>query len=216
MLGVPFSLTSAILASQLTPQTVANSALSDALKPALEQVGAALTQVRIDRWKVSRDWKAQLRGDSSSIQQDLSSELPALFHAAQQSPSALSPQLAVVHNIDALYDVLVRIATAASLSGGKTDARVLNDALQRLESARKVASGQMIQAASARDQEFAQYQAAVGVVPPASASISGHPKTIVVDNRIEHRAKHVKPATHRKTIQPASSNAPAPSSGVPQ
>lgn len=172
-------------------------ALNDSLRPALLQVGSALNQVRIDRWKVSRDWKSQLRSDADSIHQDLSSQLPTLFQTAQQSPAALGPQLAVMHNVDALYDVLVRVTTAASIAGAKKDAATLNDVLAGLESARKSAATQLIQAASMRDQELLQFQARMQPSHASERTASGR-KIIIVNNRISHRTKHAKAVQHPK------------------
>jgi predicted component of type VI protein secretion system len=165
-------------------------------------VGSALNQVQVDRWKLSRDLKAQVHSDVGSIQQDLSSELPALFQAAQQSPAALEPQLGVMHNVDALYDVLVRIATTANISGGKIDAAILDNALQRLESARKTAAGQLMQAASTEDQQIARFRASIQAAQAAESSADGQPKTIIVNNSGTHRKRHRKPAPRHK-VAPA-------------
>ena len=196
-----------ILNAQTTPASQPGSAaatpvvpaIHDSLRPALEQVGSALNQVQVDRWKLSHDLKAQVHSDVSSIQQDLSSQLPALFQAAQQSPVALEPQLSVMHNVDALYDVLVRIATTANISGGKTDAAILDNALQRLESARKISAGQLMQAVSAQDQQIARFRASIQA---AESSGDSQPKTIVVNNSDTHRKRHRKAAPRHK-VAPA-------------
>ncbi len=183
-------------------------ALNDFLRPALDQVGSALNQVQIDRWKLSRPLKEQLQGDANSIQQDLSARIPALFQTAQQSPAQLGPQLGVMHNVDALYDVLVRITTAASIAGGKTDVAILDSALQRLESARKTAAAQLLEAASLRDMRITRFQTAAQAVQATGSSANGQPKTIVVNNRIGRRTSHHKAPPHRKAAEPASATSP--------
>lgn len=176
------------------------------LHPALDEVDAALRQIQIERWKVSRDWKSQFSGDANSIQQDLNGTLPGLLQTAQQSPNALQPQYAVMHNVEALYDVLVRLTTAANLTGGKADAFILGNALEHLEAARKAASMQLMQAALLQDQQVAKFQAQLKAAQSSEAA-SEHNKTIVVDNRVTHKAKHRKPS-------PAQTAAPPPQSST--
>jgi hypothetical protein len=189
---------SALQLTSATPPPTPVSTVNDSLRPALIQVGSSLDQVQIDHWKVSREMKGQLHDDVSSIHHDLTSQLPALLHSAQQSPDALAPQLAVMHNVDALYDVLVRIATAAMIAGGNNDAGTLDAAVRQLQSARKVAAGQLMQIAAARDQQIARFQAGIQAAQAAETSPNNRPRTIIVDNSVRHRKKYPKPAPRKK------------------
>ncbi len=189
------------------PATTASEAsINDTLQPALNQVEQALGRVQIDHWKLSRDQKQQLSGDATSIAYDLGSQLPGLFEAVRQSPAALAPQFNVLHNVDALYDVLVRITTTAGLTAGRSDAAILDDALQGLESARKAAAARLLQAASLRDQQYGQIQAQVAATQGSNGSDGA--KKIVVNNRVGVQTQHHK-TTHRK---PSSANGTAASS----
>lgn len=182
--------------------------LQEILRPALEQVGAAAQQVQSDRWKVSREAKSQLRSDLNSIQQDLSSQLPTLFQAAEADSAALEPQLNALHNVDALYDVLVRVSTVANLTASKQDAVLLDDALVRLQSARKTAANQLLLTASHRDRELVKLQAQAASELQGKSASGDHVKTIVVNNHASHRTKHPKVAPHKKTPTVPSSSAP--------
>lgn len=181
--------------------------LDATLQPALRQVGSALRQVQINRWKLSRQWKAQLQNDASSIQQDLSEQLPALMQAGRSSPADLQPQWAVLRNVDALYDVLVRVATAANLSAARDDASVLADALQQLEMARKSATDGLLKAAAQQDHEIVQLRASAQTAQTDHRE-SEHPKRIVVDNDGSHRTRHRRRVSHTKKA-PATSKTPA-------
>ena len=64
-----------------------------------------------------------------------------------------------MQNVDALYDVLVRLTMAADLAEKKPAAALLDSALDRLESARKAATGQLVQAAALQNQQLVQLQA---------------------------------------------------------
>ncbi|MBA2678294.1 MAG: hypothetical protein H0U76_07875 [Ktedonobacteraceae bacterium] len=186
-------------------------AASENLHAALSQVRLALDHVQIDHWKLSRDQKQQLDGDANSIEHDIQSRLPGLFDAVRQSPTALAPQLNVLHNVDALYDVLVRLSTAANLAGGKADAGILDDALQGLESARKIAAAQVLQAVSLRDQQDSQAQAQV-VASQGSTAPEGV-KKIVVNNKVGNRTSHHK-TTHSKPSPTGTTNSGNPSSNA--
>ena len=182
-------------AEQPAPAT-SNAALPiNSLRPALAQITAVLDKVRVDHWKVSRNWKGQLHSDIDSIQQDLASKLPALLAKADASPQQIGPQLAAMQNVNALYDVLVRVSTAASLGGNKSDAGALENAVQELEISRKSAANQLLRAAVAQDQHIAQLQAQVP--QNAAPGNARAPKTIVVENDGHRRARHRK-AVHKK------------------
>ncbi len=172
--------------------------ISESLRPVLQQAGSAVGQINVDRWKLSREWKRQLQGDAGSIQQDISSQLPGLLQAAQASPATLGPQLRLMHNVDALYDVLVRVTTAANIAGEKNDAALLGDALQNLESARKAAADQLLSAASRQDGELAKFQAQLNTAGKTDSATGEHPKTIVVNNELTHSKRRHKTIQHKK------------------
>ena len=187
-------------------------AFSESLHPALEQVGNSVGQIQIDHWKLSKSWKAQLQSDADSITQDLSHQLPVLFQQAQAAPTALDAQLRVMQNVGALYDVLVRLTLAADLTEKKTDAAMLDSALQRLEAARKSATAQMVSAAALQHQQLVQLQMRIEA-SPANQSISGaHGKTIVVDNEVRHRTVHR--TTHHKKPVASTTGAKSQPNGV--
>lgn len=176
-----------------TPGTAAPapSSIEEPLRQALDQVGTALNQVRIDHWKLSKQWKAQFQNDAASIQRDLATDLPGLFAAMRQAPNAMEPQWAMMHNVNALYNVLVRITTAAELSGGKDDVAILNRATRQLEVARNHASSEMRKTALARDTDLARIKKEV--TAPKKGT------TIVIDNRSSHRKSTRKATSHRTT-----------------
>ena len=190
-------------------------AISDSLQPALEQVGHSVSQIQIDHWKVSKSWKTQLQSDADSITNDLSHQLPGLFQQAQASPTALDAQLRVMQNVDALYDVLVRLTLAADMNERKNDAALLDSALEHLEAARKTATAALVSSAAQQHQQLTELQAQVAARQTAPSVSSTHGKTIVVDNEVRHGTVHH--TTHHKKPSPstASKSQPntAPSTG---
>ncbi len=59
-----------------------------------------------------------------------------LWLRPRQNPAALSPAFAVFRNLDALYDVLLRVTETAALAGSGSDAGSLEDARAGLEDGR--------------------------------------------------------------------------------
>lgn len=169
------------LAQSSAPSQNAAPVSDQDLHAALAQVGSALNQVRIDSWKLSSQSKSQLRADAESIQSDMRVQLPSLFQAALVSPQALAPQWAVMQNVSALYNVLLRISTSANFSGRKADALLLGDALATLETARKAVSKRLLQESSVQDKLVGQLH--------IQQVESAKPKTIVVDNRTGRKSK---------------------------
>lgn len=186
-------------------------ALNESLRPALEQVGSSVGRIQIDHWRLSRSWKVQLQSDADSIAQDLAHQLPMLFQQAQASPEDLGVQMRLMQNVDALYDVLVRLTLAADLTEKKTDAATLDNALQQLESARKAAAGQLLQAASSQNQQIVHLQAQLAEGRAGENVSGGSPKTIVVDNGVTHRTRH-RPTHHKAPMstKPAPKSTPNP------
>ena len=180
-------------------------AIGATLQPALQNAANAVGALDIGRWKTSRAWKGQLQQDVASIQQDVSTVLPPLVQAAQNAPDQLAPQLRLMHNVDALYDVLVRVSTAADLTGGHDDASALDNAVGELEAARKTVAAQVLTVAAQRDVLVQRVQQAEQANGAGGASST---KTIVVDDTGRH-AHHRRRVIHKKP--PAETpGAPAP------
>lgn len=196
---------------------ISSAAISDSLRPALEQVGHSVGQIQIDHWKVSKSWKEQLQSDADSIGGDLSHHLPGLLQQAQAAPTALDAQMRLMQNVDALYDVLVRLTLAADLTEKKSDAALLDSALQNLEAARKTATAQLVAAAAQQHQQLTELQARVEADRSSPSTSTMHGKTIVVDNEVRHatvhHTRHKKPSlsTSSKSQSAASSTGGKPS-----
>ena len=199
-----------------SPQAATVSpAISESLRPALEQVGHSVGQIQIDHWKVSKSWKEQLQSDADSIASDLSHQLPGLLQQAQAAPTSLDAQLRLMQNVDALYDVLVRLTLAADLTEKKSDAALLDSALEQLEAARKTATTQLVAAAAQQDSQLTALRTRVEAIQ-ASQGISTHGKTIVVDNEVRHEKVHHTMHHHKKPSPSTSSKSQpkgAPSTG---
>ena len=93
------------------------------------------------------------------MQRDLNATLPGLVAQAEANPAALSPAFAVFRNLDALYDVLLRVTETAALAGSGSDAGNLEDARAGLEDGRAKLGTWLLQSIGAQDAQIARLQA---------------------------------------------------------
>jgi hypothetical protein len=142
------------------------------LRPALANVQTAITTLNVSRWKAPNDIRATTQQDINSMQRDLNTTLPALLAqadaaAAATGPPALSPAFAVFRNLDALYDVMLRVTETAGLAGSASDASSLEDARAGLEDGRGKLGAWLLQAIGAQDAQVVRLQAPVANSAPA-------------------------------------------------
>jgi hypothetical protein len=167
------------------------------LRPALANVQTAIGNLNIGHWKASSAIRATVQQDVASMQRDLSTTLPALMSqvdaAAASGPAALSPSFAVFRNVDALYDVLLRVTETAALVGPSSDASDLEDARAGLEDGRGKLGAWLLQSIGAQDAQIARLQAPAP--PPASAPPPAPTKIVVNDGPNNTKPRKKKPAT---------------------
>jgi hypothetical protein len=153
------------------------------LRPALANVQTAITNLNVAHWKAPNDIRATTQQDVNSMQRDLNTTLPTLMAqadaAAANGPVALSPAFAVFRNLDALYDVMLRVTETAGLAGSASDASSLEEARAGLEDGRAKLGTWLLQAIGTQDAQVAHAQAAVAR-PPAAPPPA--PNKIVVDD----------------------------------
>jgi hypothetical protein len=186
-------------------QTAPGAKISVILQPALSTVQQSVTSVYAGRWKAPNEVRSDAQQNLSSIQRDLAETLPGLLNQADAASGSVSPAFAVYRNIDALYDVLLRVEQTAVLAAPESEAESLSDALAQLDAARKQLGGIIDQNAQDREAQIVKLQAAVKTAstsapPPASA------KPSVVDD-----GPAAAPVKKRKkpAAKPAPQSAPA-------
>jgi hypothetical protein len=168
------------------------------LRPALANVQTAISGVSIAHWKASSDTKAAVQQDIASMQRDLNTTLPALMAQVDATgangPAALSPSFAVFRNLDALYDVLLRVTETAALTGPPSDAGSLEDARAGLEDGRGKLGAWLLQSIGAQDAQVAKMLAPV---PKPAAAPPAAPAKVVVNDGPDAPKPHKKkpPAT---------------------
>ena len=153
------------------------------LRPALNNVQNAITNLNVAHWKAPNDIRVTTQQDINSMQRDLNTTLPALMAqadaAAANGPAALSPAFAVFRNLDALYDVMLRVTETAGLAGSGSDASSLEEARAGLEDGRAKLGTWLLQAIGAQDAKLARTQ--VPAAPPPAAAPPAPTKIVVND-----------------------------------
>jgi electron transfer flavoprotein alpha subunit len=181
----------------------ADAALGDALQQVsvtVDRLNRALASITVQKWKAPGDVRQTTAADVDSMQRDLSGTLPSLVSAAQANLSRMSPAFAVYRNVDALYDVLLRVSETAQLAGSN-DARILEQQRSDLESARTQLGAALVQATQAQDNEVIQLHTAAATAAQAAPPST---KTVVDDG------PPAKPKSTRRTRKTTPPPAPAP------
>ncbi len=186
----------ALLAQQPPPP-------ADIVRPSLNQISEASASLNISRWKAPSDVRLVAQRDVDSIQRDINTTLPPLLDRAAAAQSSVAASFAVYRNIDALYDVLLRVAETATLAGSSNEANVLEATLTSLETSRRTLGDSILQLAGNQEQDLvalrsaaAQAAAAASAVPPPAPV-----KTVVDDGPATTKA--ASPPKHRKKPVPA-------------
>lgn len=163
-------------AATATPAT-SSGHIGATLQPSVQLVKEALSSVNIDRWKASGAIKSEADGNLHSVQRDIDETLPSLVRAADAAPDSAAKTLPVFRNVDALYDVMLRLDAAGRLAAPKDQLGALDDALASIAKARSALGDQLQANAEAQEQRMIRLQQAAAhpVVAPAPAPVQCAP-----------------------------------------
>jgi hypothetical protein len=190
------------------PRTQASLALGNALQQisiASAHLRRALDSINVPKWKAPGDVRQTTASDVDSMQRDVADTLPNLINTALADPAKVSPAFAVYRNVDALYDVLLRVSETAQLAGSN-DARLLEDQRAALQDARSQLGAALLQSAQVQDAEVVHLRSAAAAAPPPPPA-----KSTVIDDGPAATSKSTKKRTHK----PATTS-PAPVPATPQ
>lgn len=148
---------------------------SGLLQPSLDTVWQTATALKLERWKrgTVRD---EASNDVGEILRDIHTNLPPLLTAADSAPETISKGLPVARNIDALYDVLLRVYEAARVSAPPEQITQVEQALVSLKNARIALDDRLQGSAAAMEKQVTDLQTTVKaqaavkcpVTPPAA------------------------------------------------
>jgi hypothetical protein len=155
-----------VAAAPAASTTVKVDLPSQTMQPSLDVLKQALAAVRTDKWKTSAAVRTEADTNLASIRRDVETTLPPLLAAADAAPDSAAKTLPAYRNVEALYDVLLRVAAAARLAAPADQSSALDQALLRLDDGRRAVGDQLQRNAAAEEKQVIQLQAALKAVPP--------------------------------------------------
>jgi hypothetical protein len=150
----------AAAAQTAAPQAVAAepATASKLLQPSLDEVQQTVSGLHIERWK-----KGSVRDEATdnvaAIQRDIKTNLPPLLATADAAPAMTSKSLPVLRNIDALYDVLLRVNEGARVSAPADQVTQIDQALNSLQKARLALNDSLQDSAALTEKRAGDLQA---------------------------------------------------------
>lgn len=146
---------------QAASQAPSVQTASAILQPALDTLQQTIGMLHPEKWKASGAVRGEVGANISSIRQDLESMLPPLLATADGAPGSVARVLPAYRNIEALYDVLLRVAEAGRLSAPGEQASALEEARASLEAARRTLGESLESNAQAQERRLGDLQAAL-------------------------------------------------------
>lgn len=174
------------------------------LQPALDALEQAVGAVKVEKWK-GGSVRAEAGTNISSIMRDLQSTLPPMLKEADTAPGTMSKVLPVSRNIDALYDVLLRVVDSASVAAPAEQMDQLQDAMTGLNKARHALDDRIEEITAAREKQIGDLQVALKTQPVPVCPVTPPPPPPPAPKKATPKKKKPKPAT-----PPAASTQTAP------
>ena len=144
------------------------------LRTAMQTVQQALAIARPEKWKAPSAITAESASDIGSIQRDVNQTLPALVTTSDASPNSVAQLLPTYRNVDALYDVLVRVTQTAVLAAPTQQSAAFQQATQSLQQARRDLGDMLDATVQSQDRRLRDTQArltSMQSAPPPPAPV---------------------------------------------
>jgi hypothetical protein len=183
---------------------------SGLLQPSLDTLWQTVTALKLERWK-----RGTVRDETSDnvaeILRDIHTNLPPLLSGADSAPETISKELPVSRNIDALYDVLLRVYEAARVSAPPEQIAQIQQALVSLKNARVALDDRMQGSAAAIEKQMSDLQTKVDAQAAVKCPVAPPPTTPAC----------VAPAPAKKTVKkkpnpPPKTTPASPATGAAQ
>ena len=161
--------------SSAAPVTAPMSRPSEVLRTSLTALQQALAGVRLEKWKMSGELRDAADQDIRSIERDFQETLPPLLATADGDPGSVAKVLPAMRNVDAVYDVALRVSAMGRLTAPPQQSAALDQALQGLAESRKKLGDQLQVAALAADSRVGELQASLRASQAAAAAVNTTP-----------------------------------------
>jgi hypothetical protein len=164
-----------------------------------------VAKLRIERWKTDSNSKQQASDDARSIQRNISSALPELVTAVRTNPQSLAANFKLYRNVNALYDVLSRLAESTGAFGKREEYETIAPHVAAIDDARR-SFGEYVQQLST--DADARLAAAARAAAQAAAQ---PPRKVIVDDA----EPEPKPVKKKRAPKKAVTSPPPAASGTP-
>jgi hypothetical protein len=136
------------------------------LQPSLDVLKQALSSVKTDKWKAPAVVRSETDANLASIRKDVEVTLPALLATADAAPDSAAKLLPAYRNVEALYDVLLRVAAVGRLAAPSDQSSALDQALTKLDDGRRSLGDRLQADTVAQEKRVNDLQAALKAIPP--------------------------------------------------
>jgi hypothetical protein len=196
-------------ASAAAPASASVATTSSLLQPSLDELSQTVGALKMEKWK-GGSVRAEASTYVTSIQHDLQATLPPLLKEADADPSSMSKVLPVSRNIDALYDVLLRVVDGARVAAPADQVGQLAQAMTDLEKSRRALDDHLDAAAAAQEKRVVDLQVSLKTQPVPVCPVTPPPPAPATPAR--KTVKKRKPAaTAPKPANPPATTTPKPS-----
>ena len=181
------------------------STASGILQPSLDSLEQTISALKVEKWK-GGSVRTEASANISSIMRDLQSTLPTLLKEADASPGTIGKVLPVSRNVDALYDVVLRVFDGASVAAPGDQLAQLQQAMAGLGKARHALDDRIDEMAAADEKQAHELQVTLKNQPaPVVCPVAPPPAPATAAKKPAPRKRKPKPAT----TPPASTKPPA-------
>jgi hypothetical protein len=175
------------------------------LQPAIDTLKTTVGLVHLEKWKAPNPVRDTTDQNLTSIRRDIDQNLPPLLADADAAPTSVTKTLPLLRNIDALYEVLLRVASTGEMAAPKPQLEALQQAVSALLDARRTLGDRIQSSAVGQEKQVADLQASlrarpVAVEPPPP--VVTKPAPIVRKPKPKAKPKPATPAAAAKPANP--------------
>ena len=211
--GAPAQVAPAASPAPALTQDKTSVKASELVQPALDALEKTVTAANLDKWK-----RGTVRDEAAAnvhrILNDLQSTLPDLLKQADAASGTMSKVLPVARNMDALYDVVLRVVDGARVAAPADQVDALIQAMNNLEKARLALADRQLELAAAQEKQIVDLQVALKTQPapvcPVVAPVESKPAAPAAAKKAVKKKPAAKPAVKPPTTPPAATAQPAP------
>jgi hypothetical protein len=170
----------------------------------MQTLQQALAIAHPEKWKAPSAITTESVTDIGSLQRDLEQTLPPLVTTSDANPNSVSQLLPTYRNVEALYDVLVRVTQTSVLAAPPQQSTAFQQATVTLQQARRDFGDLLTADAQSQDRRVHDAQtrlASLQSAPPPPAPVCPTPPPV---KKTTPRKKSTTAAKPPATTPPAS------------